>query len=180
MAVKSGGGVVSGLVASTRGSWKRGCRLRTGEEQKRERMATQTNKSFERNSAARFLGNPTGFLFFRRSNSDRGSSPSPDEIHQADDDTGGGSRDGATGRSSSPGGVQPGVEPRPPQRSALVFGLVKFVNFYNELTVFLWRVAELHMLKLVNLTLIIVVLYQVSSICLSVCLPVYLSVCLSA
>ena len=47
------------------------------------------------------------------------------------------------------------------QKSYLVVALVKIVNFYNDLTVFLWRVGELHMLKLVNLTLIFVVLYQV-------------------
>ena len=48
------------------------------------------------------------------------------------------------------------------QKSYLVMALIKLVNFYNDLTVFLWRVGELHMLKLVNLTLICVVLYQVS------------------
>ena len=47
------------------------------------------------------------------------------------------------------------------QKSLLVAALVKIANFYNELTVFLWRVGELHMLKIVNLTLICVVLYQV-------------------
>ena len=47
------------------------------------------------------------------------------------------------------------------QKSYLVVALIKIVNFYNDLTVFLWRVGELHMLKLVNLTLIVVVLYQV-------------------
>ena len=47
------------------------------------------------------------------------------------------------------------------QKSYLVVALVNIVNFYNDLTVFLWRVGELHMLKLVNLTLIFVVLYQV-------------------
>lgn len=47
------------------------------------------------------------------------------------------------------------------QKSFLVVALIKIVNFYNDLTVFLWRVGELHMLKLVNLTLIFVVLYQV-------------------
>ena len=47
------------------------------------------------------------------------------------------------------------------QKSLLVAALVKIANFYNDLTVFLWRVGELHMLKIVNLTLICVVLYQV-------------------
>lgn len=50
------------------------------------------------------------------------------------------------------------------QKSLLVAALVKIANFYNELTVFLWRVGELHMLKIVNLTLICVVLYQVCAI----------------
>ena len=47
------------------------------------------------------------------------------------------------------------------QKSYLVVALIKIANFYNDLTVFLWRIAELHMLKLVNLTLIVVVVYQV-------------------
>lgn len=56
-------------------------------------------------------------------------------------------------------------EPRPStQKSFLVAALIRIVNFYNDLTVFLWRVGELHMLKLVNLTLICVVLYQVCAI----------------
>ena len=66
--------------------------------------------------------------------------------------------------------------PREPQtstqKSFLVMALIKMVNFYNDLTVFLWRVGELHMLKLVNLTLICVVLYQVSlawQFCFSYC-----------
>ncbi|XP_074617953.1 piezo-type mechanosensitive ion channel component 1-like isoform X1 [Acropora palmata] len=50
------------------------------------------------------------------------------------------------------------------QKSFLVMALIKIVSFYNDLTVFLWRVGELHMLKLVNLTLICVVLYQVCAI----------------
>ena len=63
-------------------------------------------------------------------------------------------------------GSAPFEAPREPrastQKSYLVVALIKIVNFYNELTVFLWRLGELHMLKLVNLTLISVVLYQVS------------------
>lgn len=47
------------------------------------------------------------------------------------------------------------------QKSYVVVALIKIANFYNDLTVFLWRIGELHMLKLVNLTLIIVVVYQV-------------------
>ena len=83
-------------------------------------------------------------------------------------------------QSAARGAVEPHIEPstsqqdgaapseiqREPristQKSFLVVALVKIVNFYNDLTVFLWRVGELHMLKLVNLTLICVVLYQVS------------------
>ena len=55
------------------------------------------------------------------------------------------------------------------QKSFLVMALIKIVSFYNDLTVFLWRVGELHMLKLVNLTLICVVLYQVSDLALQFC-----------
>ena len=83
-------------------------------------------------------------------------------------------------QSSARGAVEPQTEPsttrqdgagpaatqREPrtstQKSFLVVALIKIVNFYNDLTVFLWRVGELHMLKLVNVTLICVVLYQVS------------------
>lgn len=67
------------------------------------------------------------------------------------------------------------------QKSFLVMALIKIVSFYNDLTVFLWRVGELHMLKLVNLTLICVVLYQVSDLALQFCffvkLTTYLRVC---
>ena len=63
--------------------------------------------------------------------------------------------EGAT-PSETPGEHRPST-----QKSLLVAALVKIANFYNELTVFLWRVGELHMLKIVNLTLICVVLYQV-------------------
>lgn len=67
---------------------------------------------------------------------------------------------------SQQNGTRPSETPREPrmstQKSYLVMALIKLVNFYNDLTVFLWRVGELHMLKLVNLTLICVVLYQVS------------------
>lgn len=54
------------------------------------------------------------------------------------------------------------------QKSLLVVALIRIVNFYNDLTVFLWRVGELHMLKLVNLTLICVVLHQVRLMSLSI------------
>lgn len=85
-------------------------------------------------------------------------------------------------QSSARGAVEPQTEPsttrqdgagpaatqREPrtstQKSFLVVALIKIVNFYNDLTVFLWRVGELHMLKLVNVTLICVVLYQVCAI----------------
>ena len=46
-------------------------------------------------------------------------------------------------------------------RPYLVEVLIKIINFYNDLTVFLWRVGELHMLKMANLVLICVVIYQV-------------------
>ena len=61
-------------------------------------------------------------------------------------------------------------EPRPStQKSFVVVALIRIVQFYNDLTVLLWRVGELHMLKLVNLTLICVVLYQVRFIFLKLC-----------
>ena len=47
------------------------------------------------------------------------------------------------------------------QKSALVSFLIKLVKFYNELTVLLWRLAELHISKLVNFILICVVVNQV-------------------
>ncbi len=69
----------------------------------------------------------------------------------------------STSQQDGAGPSEPARETRPnTQKSFLVVVLIKIVNFYNDLTVFLWRVGELHMLKLVNLTLICVVLYQVS------------------
>ena len=64
-------------------------------------------------------------------------------------------QDGA-GHSASAGEFRQGT-----QKSYVVVALIKIANFYNDLTVFLWRIGELHMLKLVNLTLIVVVVYQV-------------------
>ncbi|KAL9975258.1 hypothetical protein ACROYT_G012400 [Oculina patagonica] len=71
----------------------------------------------------------------------------------------------STSQQDGAGPSEPARETRPStQKSFLVVVLIKIVNFYNDLTVFLWRVGELHMLKLVNLTLICVVLYQVCAI----------------
>lgn len=68
----------------------------------------------------------------------------------------------STSQQDGTGHSEPSRESRPStQKSFLVVALIKIANFYNDLTVFLWRVGELHMLKLVNLTLIFVVLYQV-------------------
>lgn len=68
---------------------------------------------------------------------------------------------------AGPVGTAQGTRPIT-QKSLLVVALIRIVNFYNDLTVFLWRVGELHMLKLVNLTLICVVLHQVRLMSLSI------------
>ncbi|XP_031574449.1 piezo-type mechanosensitive ion channel component 2-like [Actinia tenebrosa] len=50
------------------------------------------------------------------------------------------------------------------QKSVLVTCLIKVVQFYNEVTVLLWRLGEIHMPKLVNFILICVVVYQVCAV----------------
>ena len=78
-------------------------------------------------------------------------------------------QDGA-GPSDTARGTRPSA-----QKSLLVVALIKIVNFYNDLTVFLWKVGELHMLKLVNLTLICVVLHQVRLILVKCIINVFSS-----
>lgn len=76
--------------------------------------------------------------------------------------------EGPTGEHKEPEGspAKTGEHSSPPhgthQKSVLVTCLIKVVQFYNEVTVLLWRLGELHMVKLVNFILICVVVYQVS------------------
>ncbi|XP_020894049.1 piezo-type mechanosensitive ion channel component 1, partial [Exaiptasia diaphana] len=50
------------------------------------------------------------------------------------------------------------------QKSPLVSCLIKMVEFYNDVTVLLWRLAELHISKLVNFILICVVVNKVCAV----------------
>ena len=99
-------------------------------------------------------------MIFNSHRRNEGAQTSPDDEIEEVEPEEAESRDVAR-RDSSPIDVEADLGARPVQRSSLVAALVRVVSFYNKVTVFLWRVGELHMLKLVNLTLICVVLNQV-------------------